>query len=69
MIIIADSSPLIALAILDQLQLLTHYFDNVFIPYAVYEEVCSDDKPHYKKLKIFLTEKFNFVRTSVKSHC
>lgn len=38
-IIVADSSPLIALALIDQLELLRELFDRVLLPPAVWDEV------------------------------
>lgn len=54
MIIIADSSPLISLATIDKLELLEDYFDEVYVPYAVYKEVSAYDKPFSEKLKKYL---------------
>ncbi len=62
MIIIADSSPLISLAIIDKLNLLEEYFEDIFVPNAVYEEVTSINKPFAGKLKLFLTDKVLFVQ-------
>ncbi len=57
MIIIADSSPLISLATIDKLELLEDYFDEVYVPYAVYKEVSAYDKPFSEKLKKYLENK------------
>jgi len=57
LIIIADSSPLISLAIIDMLELLEYYFDEVYVPYAVYKEVSVYDKPFSEKLKQYLENK------------
>lgn len=61
MIIIADSSPLISLAIIDMLELLEYYFDEVYVPYAVYKEVSVYDKPFSEKLKQYLKNKVSTV--------
>jgi predicted nucleic acid-binding protein len=45
MIIVADSSPLISLAILSKLDLLTSLFDKIYIPKAVFSEISIEDKP------------------------
>ena len=42
MIIVADSSPLISLAILQQLDLLNDLFDEIYIPDAVFKPNLSD---------------------------
>lgn len=39
--IISNTSPLIALSMINQLQLLWFLFDDVFIPTSVYNEVCA----------------------------
>ena len=57
MIIIADSSPLISLATINKLELLEDYFDEVYVPYAVYKEVSAYDKPFSGKLKKYLENK------------
>ncbi len=48
MIIISDSSPLISLAIINKLNLLNVLFTDVFVPYAVYNEVTLENKPFRK---------------------
>ena len=45
MIIVADSSPLIAFAILGRLDLLDSLFKKVIVPEAVYDEVGLHLKP------------------------
>ncbi len=57
MIIIADSSPLITLATVDMLELLEEYFEEVYVPYTVFNEVTSCDKPFSEKLKKYLCDK------------
>jgi len=57
LIIIADSSPLISLAIIDMLELLEYYFDKVYVPFAVYKEVSVFEKPFSEKLKHYLEQK------------
>jgi len=44
MILIADSSALIALSIVDKLNILEEIFGNVYVPRAVYEEISKEDK-------------------------
>ena len=50
MILIADSSALIALAVVDQLNILEKLFVEVYVPRAVYEEVSQKNKEASKKL-------------------
>ncbi len=57
MILIADSSALITLAICDSLECLEKLFGEVKVPQAVYEEVTHDAKPEAKKLRGFLIGK------------
>jgi len=40
--IVVNSTPIISLAILDKLTLLTKLYDQVYIPQAVYDEVCKE---------------------------
>ena len=57
MLIIADSSALVALALCDGLNLLDRLFDNVQVPQAVYDEVIVKDKPAAQALKEYLQGK------------
>lgn len=67
MILIADSSALVALAIVDKLDTLEILFGSVYIPTAVFNEISKKDKPQSKKLTdycknrvIDVTEQVNF---------
>jgi len=51
MIVVADASPLISLAILDRLDILNQLFDEVYIPVAVYHEITVNNKMHSQKLE------------------
>jgi len=55
MIVIADSSPLIALAVIEKLELLEKLYENVYVPTAVLQEVVRTDKPFANELKLFLS--------------
>ncbi len=55
MLIVADSSALIALATCDALELIIELYDEVNVPKAVYDEVTVSDKPQAKLLAEFLT--------------
>ena len=57
MLIVADSSALIALAICDSLVLLDQLFDNIKVPQAVFNEVIIDGKPVANTLKAYLKGK------------
>jgi predicted nucleic acid-binding protein len=47
MIIVTDSSPLISLAILNELKLLSKLFTEIYIPEAVFNEITQSDKPFF----------------------
>lgn len=53
MIIVADASPLVALALCDCLDVLSALFGEVLVSQAVYEEVTVKHKPEADKLKRF----------------
>jgi len=55
--IVADASPLIALAILQRLNLLDELFADVLVPTAVYQETTQQDKPHAPQIKKFIQDK------------
>jgi predicted nucleic acid-binding protein len=55
--IIADSSALVALSVIDRLNLLEDIFKKIYVPRAVYNEVTFSNKPQAKKLKEFLKDK------------
>lgn len=57
MILVADSSALIALASCDGLSLLDTLFATVIVPEAVYREAIVGDKPQARKLKDYLRDK------------
>ncbi len=54
MLVIADSSALIALATCNGLDILLRLYDEVKVPGAVYNEVAKADKPQAPQLKKFL---------------
>ncbi len=43
MIVVVNATPLIALALIDRLNLLQRLFDDVLVPFAVYQEVLADE--------------------------
>ncbi|OHD11209.1 MAG: hypothetical protein A2086_08370 [Spirochaetes bacterium GWD1_27_9] len=57
MIIVADSSPLISLAIIDKLDLIVEIFGDVIIPIAVYEEITEEGKIKSEELKEYFCKK------------
>ena len=57
MLIIADSSALVALALCDGLVLLDQLFDEIKVPQAVYDEVAIEGKPEARTLQAYLQGK------------
>lgn len=57
MLIVADSSALVALATCDALEFLTALYDDVKVPQAVYDEVTISGKPEARLLVTFLEER------------
>ncbi len=60
--IVADSSPLIAFAILNQLDLLSKMFSGICVPQGVYDEISAWSKPYSQKLRKILKNKVKAVR-------
>ena len=65
MIIVADSSPLISLAILSKLELLIKLFDDIFIPEAVFVEITKADKPYSDILTKFANTKVKSIKNKI----
>ena len=65
MIVVADSSPLISLAILDKLVLLETLFEDIYIPKAVFTEVAATGKPFSIILHDFSVTKVKKVKNQV----
>jgi len=59
--IIGDSSALVALAVVNQLELLEKLYDNLYIPEAVFNEVTQIGKPQSDKLRQFLQSRVKRV--------
>jgi predicted nucleic acid-binding protein len=64
MILIADSSALIALSVCNQLELLTKMFESICIPLSVFNEINIPDKPESKQLSLFLKDKITDIELS-----
>jgi predicted nucleic acid-binding protein len=64
MILVADCSALIALAVCDSLSLLERLFDSVVVPETVYREATQPDKKQAPVLKAFLEGKVRPVDLS-----
>jgi len=65
MILIADSSALIALAVIDKLDLLDTLFGKVYVPRAVYDEVSEQSKSESKKLATYCKDKVLDITSDV----
>lgn len=59
--IIGDSSALVALAVVNQLELLEKLYDKLYIPQAVFDEVTQIGKPQSNKLRQFLQSRVKRV--------
>ena len=64
--IIGDSSALVALAVMDALDILEKLFDEVLVPQAVYDEVVVPHKSQSHKLKNFLDNKVVSVTLDIR---
>lgn len=64
MLVIADSSALIALATCEGLDLLLQVYDDIKVPLSVFDEVVVSGKPHAPALEKFLQERIAKVDTS-----
>ena len=65
MIIVADSSPLISMAILEKTNLLEDLFDQIFIPNAVFEEITTLEKPYSDILYKFSKNRIKIVKNKI----
>ena len=61
MILIADSSAMVALSICNSLHLLDQLFNEVLVPQAVFDECTRPDKPEAIALKNYLADKVHQV--------
>ncbi|OQX15371.1 MAG: hypothetical protein BWK73_06925 [Thiothrix lacustris] len=64
MIVIADSSPLVALSVCGCLSLLDRLFGQVRVPDAVFQEVCVAGKPEASNLSLYLQDKVLMASTA-----
>ena len=64
MLVVADSSALIALAVCDGLDVILQVYDDLKIPEAVYLEIVAPEKPHSDALGAFLAERVVTVDVS-----
>ena len=65
MILIADSSALIALAVIDKLDVLEALFGEVYVPRAVYNEVSHQSKGESEKLAYYCKDKVLDITSNV----
>src|SRR5687767_4635945 len=64
MLIVADSSALIALAVCDGLGVIVQVYDDLKIPEAVYTEIVGHEKPHSDAIGALLAERVVTVDVS-----
>jgi predicted nucleic acid-binding protein len=64
--IIGDSSALVALSVVNQLELLEKLYENIYVPQAVFDEVTQVGKPQSDKLRIFLEKRVKVVDLNLK---
>ena len=64
MVIVSDASPVIALAVCGQLDLLDKLFDRVCIPQAVFDELTIPDKPQAGKIVEWAKDKILPARST-----
>ncbi len=57
MLIVADSSALIALATCDGLDVILQVYDDIKVPEAVYAEIVAPEKPQSDALGVFLSNR------------
>ena len=56
--VICDSGPVFSLAVIDKLEILNLLFDQIYIPFAVWEEITRDEsQPHYERISSFFEDK------------
>lgn len=65
MIVIPDSSPLIALAVIEKLGILGQLYDEIYVPSAVFAEVVRPDKPFARELKGYLDSRVKDVKNKM----
>jgi len=63
--IVVNSSPLIAFAILGQLDLLPLIFSEIYIPQAVFNEVSVWGKPYSQQLRAFSANRVKVVQNEI----
>ncbi|HHD75192.1 MAG TPA: DUF3368 domain-containing protein [Campylobacterales bacterium] len=50
MIVVSNATPIISLASISKIDILKHFFDKVYIPHAVYDEIKSKKAFGYKEI-------------------
>ena len=63
--IIADSSPLISLAILERRNLLLELYSDIYVPQAVFNEIAKPSKPHALILTEFCQDRVIDVKNQM----
>lgn len=63
--IVADSSPWISFAILERLNLLPELYSEIYVPYAVPNEISNPNKPHAQGLTAFCQNRVVEVKNQI----
>ncbi len=63
--IIGDSSALIALSVVNRLELLEQLYENLYVPQAVFDEVTQVGRPQSDKLRRFLQSRVKRVELNL----
>ncbi len=62
-VVIADTGPIISLALVDKLEILDKLFDEIRIPNAVWEEITRDEsKLFVDKIKLYFKDKICTIK-------
>lgn len=62
-IVISDTGPIISLAKINKLKILTSLFNEIYIPHAVWEELVEiDDNKEKEKIKSFFKNKVKHIK-------
>lgn len=63
--VVADASPLIALALLERLDLLDLLFSQIVLPPAVFQEITASGKPYAESLHVFCQNRVLAVQNRI----
>ena len=62
-LVISDTGPIFSLAAIDKHNILEDLFDNIFIPFAVWEELTKNQSPeYYSKIVLFFQNRIKEIK-------